>query len=230
MISVIIPTYNEEDQIEKTIQSIFRNGTGLIKEIIIADGGSNDKTIEKAAQAGAKIILSAKGRAVQMNKGAQNATESILYFIHSDSIPPEGFAKEILKSINTNFVSGCFRLEFDYQSWFLKLQCWFTRFDIDAFRYGDQSLFVKKEAFLAIGGFDENLTLMEDNEIIGRLKKYGRFRVMEKTIITSARKYADNGVFKTQFIFYTLFILYKLGYSHDKIVTLFRAWIKQNKV
>ena len=85
MISVIIPTYNEEHQIEKTVQAIFKRGGSLIREIIISDGGSTDQTIEIAKYAGAKIILSKKGRAIQLNTGAQHASEGILYFIHSDS-------------------------------------------------------------------------------------------------------------------------------------------------
>ncbi|HZB11493.1 MAG TPA: TIGR04283 family arsenosugar biosynthesis glycosyltransferase [Chryseolinea sp.] len=230
MISVIIPTYNEEHQIEKTVQTIFKRGGNLISEIIISDGGSNDQTIVNGKLSGAKIILSKKGRAIQLNKGAQHATQAILYFIHSDSIPPEGFAKMIVESVKNDFVSGCFRLGFDLDNWFLKSQCWFTKFDINAFRYGDQSLFVTRDVFLKSGGYNENLIVMEDNEIIPRLKKYGRFQVIDSIVTTSARKYIENGIYKTQLVFYFLFLLYKLGYSQVKIIAIFKKLIKQNKI
>jgi rSAM/selenodomain-associated transferase 2 len=230
MISVIIPTYNEEHQIQKTVEAIFKRGGGLITEIIISDGGSIDQTMANGKRCGAKIILSRKGRAIQLNTGAQHATQGILYFIHSDSIPPEGFATMIVESIKKDFVCGCFRLGFDHEHWFLKSQCWFTKFDINAFRYGDQSLFVTKEVFFKSGGYSENLILMEDNEIIPRLKKYGRFQVIDSIVTTSARKYIDNGIYKTQFVFYFLFLLYKLGYSQVKIIAIFKKLIKQNKI
>jgi rSAM/selenodomain-associated transferase 2 len=230
MISVIIPTYNEEHQIEKTVKAIFERGGNLIKEIVISDGGSIDQTIAKGKHSGAKIILSKKGRATQLNTGAQHATQAILYFIHSDSIPPEGFAKMIVEAIKKDFVCGCFRLGFDHHHWFLKSQCWFTKFDINAFRYGDQSLFVTKDVFFKSGGYNENLIVMEDNEIIPRLKKYGRFQVIDSIVTTSARKYMDNGIYKTQFVFYFLFLLYKLGYSQVKIIAIFKKLIKQNKI
>jgi rSAM/selenodomain-associated transferase 2 len=232
MISIIIPTYNEEENIAETIIEIKkRDNENLISEIIISDGQSTDATISIASNAGATIVVcERKGRAAQMNYGASTAKEEILYFLHADSIPPPGFTKNIVSAFEKNFVSGCFRLAFDYDHWFLKANCWFTRFDVNAVRFGDQSLFVTKDVFEKSGGFDESLLMMEDQEIIHRIKKYGKFAVMDGSVITSARKYLDNGIYRMQFIFFRIWLLYYLGYSQDYLLKLHKKLIRKTKL
>ena len=231
MISIIIPTYNEADQINQTIKSVQELTAGEDIEIIITDGGSVDETIIIATACGAKVIMSEhKGRAAQMNTGALVAAGEILYFLHADSIPPKGFIPKILMEYKNGAVSGCFRLAFDHSHWFLKANAWFTKFDINAVRFGDQSLFVTKEVFKKCGGFREDLLMMEDQEIIHRIKMYGRFTVMNDTVTTSARKYIDNGVFRMQGIFYRIWALYYLGYSQEQLLKLYRRLIRNHKI
>ena len=231
MISIIIPTYNEADQIDQTIKRVQELTAGEDNEIIITDGGSVDETIIIATACGAKVIMSEhKGRAAQMNAGALVAAGEILYFLHADSIPPKGFIPKILKEYRSGAVSGCFRLAFDHSHWFLKANAWFTRFDINAVRFGDQSLFVTKEVFKKCGGFREDLLVMEDQEIIHRIKNHGKFIVMNDTVTTSARKYIDNGVYRMQGIFYRIWALYYLGYSQERLLKLYRRLIRNHKI
>ena len=232
MISIIIPTYNEEATIKKTIEYLQQCDTdGLIKEIIISDGGSTDNTILMAKIIGVKIVVSPqKGRAAQMNYGAGLATGELLYFLHADTIPPENFINEITSAVKQGYGSGSFPLSFDYKHWFLKMNCWFTRFNVNAVRFGDQSLFVQKEIFKNTGGFREDLLLMEDQEIIHRLKKKGKFIVLNGQVTTSARKYLDNGIYKMQLIFYTIWMLYYLGLSQQNLLKVYRRIIKSNKL
>lgn len=229
MISIIIPTYNEAVTIRKTIKRLQQYDTdGLIKEIIISDGGSTDDTIVIAKMMGVKTVMSPrKGRAAQMNYGAASATETIVYFLHADTIPPENFIKDICFAIKQGYVSGSYRLSFDYNHWFLNSNCWFTRFNVNAVRFGDQSLFVQKEVFKKAGGFREDLLLMEDQEIIHRLKKQGKFIVLNGQVITSARKYLATGIYKMQFIFYTIWLLYYLGFSQQYLLGVYRKLIKK---
>ena len=233
MISIIIPTYNEEGHIGPTVAQLLLNlaNAEQIAEVIVVDGGSTDATILEATAAGAKAICSPrKGRAAQMNAGAATAKAEILYFLHADSVPPKTFAKDILNALQQGYISGCYRLQFDHQHWFLQANAWFTRFDVNAVRFGDQSLFVMREVFIKTGGFDETHVVMEDQEIIRRIRKYGRFAIMNGAVITSARKYLDNGVYKMQAVFFVIWTMYKLGYSQQKLVDTYRRLIRQNKV
>lgn len=231
MLSIIIPTYNEADQIETTIAAIRQHGGNFEPEILVTDGGSTDVTAKLAAAAGARVLQSPrKGRAAQMNFGAKEASFELLYFLHADSLPPVDFIAQIKKAMDDGAVSGCFRLKFDISHWFLKANAWFTRFDINGVRFGDQSLFMTRQAFQNTGGFRENLILMEDQEIIHRLKKQGPFKVLNDYVTTSARKYLDNGIYRMQFIFYQIWTMYYLGYSQEKLLRTYKRRIQKHKL
>ncbi len=232
MISVIIPCFNEAENIAETIAEIKkRDSEKLVSEIIVSDGQSTDATVAIASNARSMVVVSKiKGRAAQMNLGASIAKNELLYFLHADTIPPENFTNFILKAYKNNFTSASFRLAFDYAHWFLKVNCWFTRFDINAVRFGDQSLFVTKNVFHKSGGFDENLLMMEDQEIIHRLKKQGKFIVMDAAVTTSARKYLDNGIYRMQAIFFRIWLLYYLGYSQEYLLAMHRRLIVKYKL
>lgn len=232
MISVIIPVFNEEGVIGRTIQHLKAVSMGEdLKEVIVVDGGSRDKSIDEAEKEGALVIRSLrKGRAAQMNEGARVARGTILYFLHADSIPPSSFISDITEAVQNGFPMGCFRLRFDVDHWFLSANAWFTRFDVNAFRYGDQSLFVTKDIFCETGGFRETFIVMEDNEYIKRLRRHGRFIILPKTVITSGRKYLTNGVFKMQGIFYLMYFMYTLGYSQKTLLHVFRKFVRQDKI
>jgi rSAM/selenodomain-associated transferase 2 len=228
MISVIIPTYNEASVISKTIACLAKADN--ITEVIICDGGSTDDTVKIARSACVKVIESQKGRPQQMNAGAALAQGSLLYFLHADTLPPLGFSDCILKAVQNGNSVGCFTLKFNMKHWFLQANAWFTRFDMNAFRFGDQSLFVTTEVFKKAGGFNEKLIMLEDQEIIPRLKKYGRFIVINNPVATSARKYVTNGVYKTQAVYFIVYVLYRLGVSQQALLKLYRRWIVQDKL
>ncbi len=230
MLSIIIPTYSEEGYIGRTLIAL-RSCAGIEQcEVLVVDGGSTDGTVREVEGLGIPVVHSLKGRAVQMNAGAANALGDTFYFLHAESVPPPDFVAEISVALAEGAAAGCFRLGFDHDHWFLRFNCWFTRFDVNAFRYGDQSLFVTKEAFDRIGGFKEELIVFEDNDIVCRLKQKGRFRVLSGIVRTSARKYVLNGVHRMQWIFYYMFLLYKMGCSQDRLVRSYRRLIKQDKI
>ncbi len=232
MISVIIPTYNEAEHIKTTIEKLWAfDAQNLVTEIIIADGGSTDATVQVAKSEGVKVLISPKkGRAPQMNFGALHARSSILYFLHADTIPPKDFSHNIKAAVAAGYGAGCYMLSFDYDHWFLKANCWFTRFDVDSIRFGDQSLFVTKEKFLEVEGFCEKHIVLEDQHIIRRLKKISIFKVLKKPVVTSARKYVENGIYKTQGIFFLIYFMYRLGFSQQKLVSTYRKLIRQDKL
>lgn len=230
-LSIIIPTFNEADGVGLLISFLRREGGTALAEVIVSDGGSTDDTVAVAEAAGAKVVRAPrKGRAAQMNAGATLAEGTVLYFLHADTYPPPGFAQAILRAVEKDCAAGCFRLRFDEPHWFLRAHGWFTRFDFNPFRFGDQSLFVHRDLFIKVHGFREELIVLEDQEIIGRLKKGGRFRVLNTSVLTSARKYREHGVYRTQGVFYLIYFMYVLGFSQQRMVHTYRRLIKQNKV
>lgn len=230
MISVIIPTYNEADLIAKTINMVRQNdAAGLVKEIIITDGGSTDYTCSIAKNNNATVVHSNKGRALQMNAGAAFATQPVLYFLHADSIPPINYSSFICKSVLQDRPAGFFKMNFDYPHWFLKANCWFTRFNWTIFRFGDQSMYITKKLFLSVGCFDETLILLEDQDFVKRIKKLTNTCILDNTVISSARKYREFGVFRTQATFYFVYFLYRTGVSQKTLLTVYTRLIKSHK-
>ncbi|TDG34831.1 glycosyltransferase [Pedobacter changchengzhani] len=229
-ISIIIPVYNEADVIAENILRIKKAFTTEQIEIIMVDGGSSDETFVIAQKLGVTVVKSGKGRAIQMNFGASVARGEMLYFLHADSIPPLNFDQSILKVYKNGTQSGCFRLAFDYDHWFLKANAWTTRFDVNAVRFGDQSLYVSKDVFQKCGGFREDLVVMEDQEVIHRIKKYASFTILNASVTTSARKYLDNGIYRMQGIFFIIWALYYLGYTQEKIIKIYKRLIQKHKL
>jgi rSAM/selenodomain-associated transferase 2 len=225
MISVIIPVINEAEGIASLIEYVKKTAVQDI-ELIIVDGGSIDQTKEIAANKGAVVIDAPKGRAKQMNAGAESATGEVLYFLHADTYPPKTWQADIQEAIKQGYDAGCCRLSFDDHHPALKFYAWFTKFDIDFFRFGDQSLFVRKSLFKKTGGFDEKLVVMEDQEFVKTLKKSGSFVILKSKVITSARKYRKIGVYKLQLIFTVVLSMYYLGIDQQKIVDFYFARIK----
>ncbi len=230
-VSIVIPTFNEA-AIGALLGYLWRDaaGDGAL-EIIVADGGSTDATPALAARAGARVLrCPRKGRAAQLNHGAQAAAGPILYFLHADTYPPPGFLADIRRAVAQGAGSGCYRLAFDHPHWFLRANAWMTRFPLQAVRFGDQSLFVTKALFEQIGGYREDLLVMEDQEIVGRLGARAPFRVLPRAATTSARKYLENGVYRLQGAFAVIALLYRLGVSQPRLVRVYRFLIWQDKL
>lgn len=230
-LSVIIPVFNEADHIQSTIQRLLKKDQLIqVIEIIVVDGGSTDDTADIALKEGAVITHSTKGRAAQMNAGAAISKGEVLYFLHADTKPPENYLSYINDALQKGYEAGCFRLLFDVDHWFLRANTWFTRFNINSFRFGDQSLFVKKPLFEKAGGFNEKLIVLEDQDMIKRLTKVGRFKVMPASVRTSARKYTSNGIYKTQAVYFLIYMLYRVGVSQKRLVKLYKKLIRQDKL
>lgn len=226
-ISIIIPVYNEEKSIGELIQALWIRQSGNVGEIIVVDGGSTDQTVSIAAKNGAKVISSdKKRRSSQMNRGAETAAYNILYFLHADTFPPLHFDQFIVNVFN-NCKAGCFQLRFNDPSPILQLYSKGTALKTALVRFGDQSLFVDKNIFHQVGGFDENLVVMEDQKIVREIKKITSFQLLDKYVTTSARKYRNNGLFKLQFIFTMVWLGYYLGVKQEVLVHFYHTMISK---
>lgn len=229
-ISIIIPTYNEADTISKLIPYLRKNSqVNNIQSIIIADGGSTDSTIECAKSLGVQVICTEKGRAIQMNAGASVSQGEILYFLHADSCPPTNFDTQIIETVNQGMCSGSYRLRFDDDHPVLRFCCALVN-RLKNRSLGDRSLFVERHIFEQIGGYDETLTVMEDADIVKRLNKVTTFGILPADIITSSRKFKENGELRLFLIFVLIYVLYELGVSETRLLRLYKTLIRQNKI
>lgn len=225
-LSIIIPVLNEEICIVKLLEYIQKNSSKAnIREILVIDGGSTDGTKEAAMKYDVLVLHSEKGRARQMNLGAENAKGEVLYFLHADTFPPKNFDRIILNAIQKGTETGCFRMKFDSDSWFLSFFSWFSRINYKICRGGDQSLFITRELFNKSGGYDESYKIYEDNEFISRLYKLTNFIILPYQVRTSARKYEQIGNFKLQFYFGIIHLKNYLGADPEQLYQYYKRKI-----
>lgn len=207
MISVVIPTLNEEGYLGATLASIRRQAGPY--EIIVVDGGSTDRTASIAARE-AKILEAPPGRANQMNRGAKEAKGEILLFLHADTLlPAEAFEAIRLKLTHPRIVCGVFSKKFDSNHPLLLCLHVITRLNL-WFQYGDQAIFVRQTAFERVAGY-RLMPIMEDLDLLRRLRKIGKGVVIRKAVTTSARRFVRNGVIRQVLLDLTLLLLYLLG-------------------
>jgi rSAM/selenodomain-associated transferase 2 len=232
MISIIIPVLNEATTIETLLVHIAETASeGNISEILVVDGGSTDNTkdlvIHYSEKSSLKVqlITSEKGRAKQMNIGARNATGTVLYFLHADSFPPKDFDSFIISEVEKGNNAGCFRMKFNTNHPLLQFSQWFTQFNFKFCRGGDQSLFITKNIFRELDGFNESYIIYEDCDIINRLYDTYHFTIIPKYIITSSRKYSQIGTWKLQYHFAIIHLKYKLKASPDALFQYYKKHI-----
>ena len=169
---------------------------------------------------GVKVIhCPVRNRAIQLNLGAQKATGDIFYFLHADARPVEDFAKLITQHVANGRQVGCFRYRFDSENRLLKINSWFTRFNSQLSGGGD--LFIEKSLFESLGGFDENYCIMEDFELVKRIRQKTDFHVLPSEMTVSARKYKENSWLKVQLANLTAFSLFLLKVKPAMIKSLY---------
>lgn len=222
-ISVIIPTWNEASSIVALIDHLKKSKSTRPDEIIVSDGGSKDATVQLAESAGAKVLISPrKGRSAQMNHGASVATGDILYFVHADTFPPASYTAEINSAVNAGYNAGRYKTRFDSNNALLRLNALFTALDLFVCYGGDQTFFITKDLFSRIGGFREDMSIMEDYDITVRAKANGRYKILPGYALISARKYETNSWFKVQKANYTIVKMYRNGASQSEMVKRYK--------
>ena len=220
-LSIIIPTLNEASVIEETITRLPLSDA---VEIVVVDGGSSDSTAEKARDLGARVLSAAPSKAEQMNAGAADARGEVLLFLHADTCLPEHFEKRVITALTRKGVSaGAFTLGIDSEDWGLRfierVANWRAR--LLKMPYGDQALFVYRQLFFEIGGFAD-YPIMEDFELVRRLKKKGRIVILPESVKTSPRRWQNFGVIKTWLLNQIIIGAYFIGIPPRRLAFWYR--------
>lgn len=210
IMSVIIPALNEAESIAGVLSMVL--GSPL-SEVIVVDGGSADGTPRIAAEYGARVLRTAPSRARQMNAGAAAARGEVLLFLHADTYLPAGFEEHVVNAVERpGAVAGAFELGIDASGWGLRLiermANWRSR--RLHMPYGDQALFLKRALFQDLGGFPE-MEIMEDYELVRRLRRRGKIVILGLRVRASARRWLRLGVWKTTLTNQIVILGYHLG-------------------
>lgn len=220
MISVIIPIYNEEKILSEN--SVYFRNLSQKAELIFVDGGSIDRGVQIAGSFG-KIVLAKKGRAVQMNYGASLAGKDIILFLHADTRVSAGALLSIEGKITEcGFVGGCLTQRINKESFIYRLieaQGNF-RAKLTKVFYGDQGIFVRKDVFLAAGGFPE-VPILEDVIFTRKLRSQGKTVVLCDKIVVSSRRWEKRGIIRTVLLYSLIIILFRLRIPLERIKMLY---------
>lgn len=226
-VSIIIPIYNEAESLPGFIKVLFAALKSKCFEIIFVDGGSQDDSCSIVQSTSrCSLIRSKKGRALQMNAGAKNALHKLLYFIHVDCTPPQGFDQILLNKCNAENKAGCFQMQFDHDHFVLKWAAFATKYNSRFCRSGDQSLFIEKQLFMRLKGFNEHYTVCEDVELIDRLYQATNFIVLPQKIITSARRFKENGVWRLHFHHGLIHLMRYAGIGPKQLYRYYLRFVK----
>jgi len=222
--SVIIPVFHEAALIEKTIEHVHALAADRSIEVLVVDGDLSGETIREIWDDTVRTAIAEPGRGIQLNCGASLAKGDLLLFLHVDTRLPAGaFAKIAAAMENRRIIGGAFRLAIDsrrlpfrviergvqYRSRMLGLP------------YGDQGIFVRRQDFQALGGF-RNAPIMEDVDLMRRIRKQkGRILILDDPIVTSARRWEQEGILYCTLRNWCLMLLFFLGIPPEKLLRLY---------
>ena len=215
-ISIIIPTLNSETDLRKTLEALFEGiENNLIRELIISDGGSIDKTKLIANEVGAIIVEVSCGRGLQINKGIDKSKGDWILILHADTSLSSGWSVKLLEKIDKNFAYH-FKLKFKSKSLFARiLEYWaHIRSKFLGLPYGDQGFLIHRDLLFTIEEFPK-IPIMEDIALADRLK--GKIRPLDILAHTSAEKYHKNGWLRQSMINFFILTQYRLGKDPDQL-------------
>ena len=207
MVSIIVPALNEEARIAETLLAL--QALSGEKEILVADGGSEDRTVEIAKSLGVRVVPSGRGRGCQIRTAALETRGAVLWFVHADSRPEEGALQSICACLrDTSAVGGNFSLVFEGEHYSARqmtlIYPYLRRIGLS---YGDAGIFIRHSVYEAIGGC-RPYPLFEDLDLIRRMKRRGKFVHLSTRIFTSARRFSGPQYVRVWALWITLQLLY----------------------
>lgn len=218
IVSIIIPTLNEADSINATLEHIYQTRDRHRIEVIISDGGSTDRTIDIAKSKPCSIVQGSSGRAQQMNRAARRAKGNLLLFLHADTRLPEGWFDAVRRADKWGF----FPLKLSGKHGFLRVieRAVTLRSRLTSVAGGDQALFFKRDYFDLIGGYSD-IPLMEDIAICKAARRSAKPDIPADAVITSSRRWETKGIARTVLLMWLLRLGYFAGLSPQRLHRLY---------
>lgn len=219
-VAAVLPTLDEEAEIEHHLPASLER----VDELVVSDGGSRDRTVERAQRLGVRIVSGPPGRGGQLNRGAAATTADVLVFLHADtSLPPDAVG-QIRQAVAGGAVGGGFEMRFAEQdrrilrlgARLINLRTRWLQIPL-----GDQAQFATREALEAVGGFAD-WPILEDLHFIRRLRRHGRLAILPGPVTTSGRRFVQRGVVRTVATNWLIWALYLLGVSPHRLSRLYR--------
>jgi rSAM/selenodomain-associated transferase 2 len=218
-IGVVVPVYNEAAILSRSLERLRATLEG--EPVVVVDAGSRDGSAHIARRFFHTETEPEPNRGAQLNHGALCLSTDVLLFLHADSQLPAGFQALIrMALLDPDVVGGCFRLQFDVSRPLLRFYSWCTRFPGRFLHFGDQAFFMRREVFEKMGGY-RRLPLLEDVDLLRRLRHQGRFVLLPVPVTTSARRFLRHGVLRQQLKNILVVALFELGISAERLAWLY---------
>jgi rSAM/selenodomain-associated transferase 2 len=217
-VSVVIPALDEERRVAAAIASVR-----TADEVLVVDGGSSDRTRFVAAEAGARVIESPRGRGVQLDRGARAARGDWLLFLHADTRLEPGW-RGALEGLAPRVVGGAVRFALEtarpagaYAEWAVALRC-----RVLGLPFGDQAIFCRRAAYERAGGFPHE-PLFEDVAFFLRLRRVGETALLPVRAVSSPRRWERDGPALTTLRNNALVLLFLAGVAPSRLSRLYGA-------
>ncbi|SNC75526.1 transferase 2, rSAM/selenodomain-associated [Marinobacter sp. es.048] len=225
-LSVIVPVWMEATGVTDTLralQPIRARG----HEVIVVDGGSSDRTVELARPLCDRVVMSEKGRALQMNAGAASANGDLLLFLHADTRLPANTLEHLASFVHSRRAWGRFDVRLSGERLLFRLIAWFMnqRSRLTGICTGDQAMFVRRDTFEVLGGF-KLIPLMEDVEFSRRLCLVSRPFCIKEPVVTDSRRWQKHGAWRTIFLMWQLRWRYWRGESPESLAQTYRSDVR----
>jgi rSAM/selenodomain-associated transferase 2 len=210
-VSVIVPVLNEARLLGDFLRHVRALGSDL--EIIVVDGRSGDASVPIAESLADRVIVAPRGRASQMNAGAQIARGRVFWFLHADlKVPPDSVERISAALADPRTVGGYFRLRYLRREWIYRVSDSLGNVGVGLFGFalGDHGIFCRREAFPGAGGYPD-VPILEDAALCRRLQRMGRMLQVRERIVSDPRTFEKCGRYRTTAVYFLILALYVCG-------------------
>jgi rSAM/selenodomain-associated transferase 2 len=226
-LSIVLPVLNEARLLGSCLENV-RRSVGAEAEIIVVDGGSTDGTRAIAEPFADRLITARRGRASQMNAGAEVARGEVLWFLHADSTVPADSCAQIRTALRDARVGGgCFSLRYPRPQLIYRVSDSLGNFGVNLFGFalGDHGIFCRRDRFNRIGGY-RNLPILEDADLYWRLHRQGTMRQVRAKIVSDPRAFEKHGRYRTTCVYFVILALYVLGLPIPFLNRIYRRFVR----